>query len=108
MSEPKEKVPENPVSIYTDAEALADGVLIAINGEGGVNRVTRAVFDSLTSFIGDPQFKIIDITELALAIHAMLQQKPSDGWRIGFYKKKMLWLIPNEVGGLTLMFPEDY
>jgi len=29
-----------------------------------------------------------------------------DGWRD--YQGKRLWLIPNEVGGLTLMFQEDY
>jgi hypothetical protein len=31
-----------------------------------------------------------------------------DGWRSGTYEGKDLWLIPNEVNGLTLMFPEDY
>ena len=31
-----------------------------------------------------------------------------DGWRVGEYDGKKLWLIPNENGGLTLMFPSDY
>jgi len=42
------------------------------------------------------------------AIRAMLQIKSNDGWRTGDYQGKRLWLIPNELGGLTLMFPEDY
>lgn len=34
----------------------------------------------------------------------------ADSWRVGTHegKGKDLWLVPNEVGGLTLMFPEDY
>jgi hypothetical protein len=32
----------------------------------------------------------------------------ADGWRVGAYGGKTLWLVPNEANGLTLMFPEDY
>ena len=34
---------------------------------------------------------------------AMLAIEPDDGWRTGDYQGKRLWLIPNEVGGLTLL-----
>ena len=34
-----------PISTYSDSQALQDGVLVEIPGEGGVNRATRAVFD---------------------------------------------------------------
>ena len=38
----------DPISVYTDAEAVDDGVLVPIVANGGVNRVTRAVFDQFT------------------------------------------------------------
>ena len=41
-------------------------------------------------------------------IRAIPKIPPDDGWRVGEYRGKRLWLIPNEVRGLTLMFPEDY
>jgi len=43
--------PENVIFAYTDAEALDDGVLVAIR-HGPVNRVTRAVFDHFTASMG--------------------------------------------------------
>ena len=51
---------------------------------------------------------VMDISPLLNAIRAMLEIPPDDGWRVGTYANKKLWLIPNEVRGLTLMFPEDY
>jgi len=49
------------------------------------------------------------IEPLMAAIRTVLQRPPDgDGWRTGDYQGKRLWLVPNEVGGLTLMFPEDY
>jgi hypothetical protein len=38
----------------------------------------------------------------------MLTAETDDGWRIGNSQGKALWLISNEVGGLTLMFLEHY
>ena len=97
-----------PIYAYTDAQALEDGVLVAISGEGRVNRVTRAVFDHFAKPIGNTAADVIDITPLTAAIRAILTLEPKDSWRTGEYQNKKLWLIPNEAGGLTLMFPEDY
>src|SRR5213594_3659254 len=99
-----------PISTYTDQQALADGVLVAVPGEGGVNRVTRAVFDHFADAMGSSPVTgpVTNIGPLLDAIRAMLQVEPDDGWRVGTYAGKKLWLIPNETGGLTLMFPEDY
>ena len=84
------------ISEYTDKQAVEDGVLVPVSGPGGVNRVTRAVFDHFTR-------------PLAEAIRAMAKLPPDkDGWRTGAAEGKKLWLVPNEVHGLTLMFPEDY
>ena len=99
-----------PISTYTDAQALQDGVLVAVPGEGAVNRVTRAVFDRFTESLGTSPItgSVANIGPLMDAIRATLQIKSNDGWRTGKYDGKELWLIPNELGGLTLMFPEDY
>ncbi len=96
---------------YTDKQALEDGVLVSVPGEGKVNRVTRAVFDHFAKPMGSsPQTgQVTDITPLQDAIRAMLRIEPDeDGWRTGAYEGKELWIVPNEVGGLTLLFPEDY
>ena len=108
MDNPLEELFGEPISVYTDQQALDDGVLVAVPAEGGVNRVTRAVFDHFTRPIGVPRHGVTDITPLQEAIRAIRALEPNDGWRTGDFQGKRLWLIPNEVRGLTLMFPEDY
>jgi hypothetical protein len=97
-----------PIVVYTDEEAVADGVLVPIAADGGVNRITRAVFDQFAKPIGDPRACVFDVTPLMDVIRTMLAVKPDRDWRTGSYHGWDLWLVPNEVGGLTLMFPEDY
>jgi len=106
MAEESEEI----ISEYTDAQALEDGFLAEVSC-GAVNRVTHAVFyhyarpmDNLPE--GEVRF---DITPLTATILAVLRETPDeDGWRKSTYEGKELWLVPNEVQGLTLMFPEDY
>ena len=101
----------NVIYAYTDEQAIADGVLVRIPGEGGVNRVTRAVFDHFTESMGSSPAtgEVTNSTLLQDAIRTMVKIVPDkDGWRTGTYLEKKLWLVPNEVGGLTLMFPDDY
>jgi hypothetical protein len=96
---------------YTDKQALEDGVLVSVLGEGRVNRVTRAVFDHFIEPMGSSPVtdQVNDITRLQDAIRALLKLEPDqDAWRTGTYEGKELWLIPNEVAGLTLLFPDDY
>lgn len=96
---------------YSDKQALEDGVLVSVPREGKVNRVTRAVFDHFTKPMGGaPETGVVtDITRLQDAIRAMLKIKPDDDmWRTGTYDGKELWLVPNEVEGFTLLFPDDY
>jgi hypothetical protein len=95
---------------YTDKQAIEDGVLVSVSGEGRVNRVTRAVFDHFTEPLGSSPAtgEVTDITRLQDAIRTLLKVEPDeDAWRTGTYEGKKLWLIPNEVGGLTLLFPDD-
>lgn len=99
------------ISSYSDRDAVADGVLVPISGEGNVNRVTRAVFDHFTESLGSLPITgpVTNIGPLMEAIRAVLKvQADSDGWRTLTYQGKELRLVPNEIGGLTLMFPEDY
>ena len=102
--------PENIISSYTDAQAVEDGVLVDVR-RGLVNRVTRAVFDHFTEEMGSSPLTgpITDVGRLMRVIDSMLQREGDpDGWRTCTYEGKELWLVPNEVEGLTLMFPEDY
>jgi hypothetical protein len=56
-----------------------------------------------------PTGVVTDITPLRGVVQTMLAvEADADGWRVGAYEGKPLWLVPNEVSGLTLMFPEDY
>ncbi len=100
-----------PISSYSDRDAVSDGVLVPIPGEGHVNRVTRAVFDHFTESLGSSPITgpVTNIGPLMEVIRAVLKvTADSDGRRTLSYQGKELWLLPNEVGGLTLMFPEDY
>ena len=102
---------DNIIFAYTDQEAIADGVLVPFAGESGVNRVTRAVFDHFVTPMGKSPVTgpVINITPLQTAIRAMLKILPDEGgWRTGMHEGKTLWLVPNELQGFTLMFPEDY
>jgi hypothetical protein len=101
--------PENVIFSYDDEDAVEDGFLVAVQ-YGPVNRVTRAVFDHFTTEL-DPSAtdSSRDVRQLSQALEAMLKLEPDgDGWRTGTFEGKMLWLIPNEIGGLTLLFPDDY
>lgn len=101
----------NLIYAYTDADAINDGVLVPWAGPEKVNRITRAVFDHFTKAMGSSPLTgpVTDVGRLAGAIEAMVKIGPDeDGWRTGAFDGRELWLVPNEVGGLTLMFPEDY
>ena len=102
--------PENIIFSYTDAQALEDGVLVEVD-DLQVNRVTRAVFDHFTRPMGGSTATgvVTDITPLREVIQRMLAvESDAHGWPLVAYEGKELWLVPNEVSGLTLMFPEDY
>jgi hypothetical protein len=106
MAEESEEI----ISRYTDAQALEDGVLVEVSC-GAVNRVTSAVFYHFARPMENSpdELEAFDITPLTAAIRAVLGvAADEDGWRQSTYEGKELWLVPNEVHGLTLMFPDDY
>lgn len=104
-----------PISIYTDADAIDDGVLVdvtalSIQFQGmPINRFTRSVW---VDWRDEFQSSGLPLPKNALQqhLHAKLQAAlPSamykgDIWTL----PDGLWLIENEVAGWTLMKPEDY
>jgi hypothetical protein len=104
------------ISTYTDKQAVEDGVLVAVSDK---DRVTRAAFDFLCKLHPcDDQAKQ-DAMVADYVVHVLLAQHGREARRIydhnigggifSFYQsQKRMWIIPNEIGGLTLMFPEDY
>ena len=50
---------------------------------------------------------VINITPLTEAIRHVITKEFDDGWRKSQVGGKSLWLIPNEVSGFTLMFPDE-
>lgn len=94
---------------YSDAEAVRDGVLVVFDLRGSHrDRVTRAVWHHYTCelFPG-----LVDVTRLTALWDAVRATTPDeDGWRTSYLdaERRSLWMLPNEVGGFTLMFPEDY
>ena len=105
-----EEEPEKIIYEYTDAQAIEDGVLVEVSC-GAVNRVTCAVFDHFARRLENSPvgLEAFDMTPLTATIRAVLGVMPDeDGWRKSIYEGKEYWLVPNEVQGLTLMFPDDY
>jgi hypothetical protein len=106
------------ISIYTDHEACEGGVLVPIAAR---DRVTRAVWDYLLSREnvnpGGTEDKRHDralftsgrmIGQHALEAKRVYKENIGDGIFTFIELGRKMWIIPNEIGGLTLMFPEDY
>ena len=106
----------SPISAYTDRQAVLDGVLVDTSGlmrarnRKAVNRVTRAVWDAFVDFMGRSRVTgpVSNITKLLAAMEAAVAGDEQNGWYFAEYEGRTLWLVPNETGGMTLMFPEDY
>lgn len=109
--------PNDVVFTYSDADALRDGVLIAISA---VHRATRAVWDYVYDECTDRTLEEpkrlnstrAQITSLVNSLESIAKEiwdKNIDGGiATTMHFGKKMWLIPNENDGMTLMFPEDY
>lgn len=122
------------IHTYGDAQALEDGELVDLSAKvrriGDLGRIpgvrydnarcTRSIFATFAELARKrPDTKPDDVDETAVnasAIlwHAVARRIPDeDGWRKtraidGTEDLGEVWLIPNELEGLTLMFPNDY
>ncbi len=108
------------ISTYTDRDALDDGFLVELQVRASfrglpVNRMTRHLFDDLTPFV-DAEAPLFN-GDLNQALASILRTKcsfaqgdPGNTGEIGdiYSIPPKLWLVRNEVGGWTAMYPEDY
>src|SRR2546425_6077214 len=112
-----------PISVYADEQAVEDGVLCDLKDLGvdvrflglPINRMTGHLFADLKPFIDADTPLFGGDSRKALASILCTKCKYAHGsegntGEIGdIYKLPPdLWLVRNEVGGWTAMYPEDY
>lgn len=101
------------ISVYTDQQAIEDGVLVDISQARvsfrglPVNRMTRALWEEFKPFLTVAD--ALSLSEIAylgkvLRTKLSLASYKGDIWQV----PPGLWLIENELGGWTIMKPEDY
>ena len=99
-----------PINVYTDAQALEDGVLVNVSSFNvcfkgmPINRITQHLWADLEPFFMTSAQ--LDHNRLADALRTKCTMASFQGgiWTL----PPNLWLIENEVNGWTLMYPEDY
>ena len=95
----------DPIDVYTDADALADGVLADIGPLGlhfngkPLNRITGGLLADFRPFL-DAGLDLADTLRTKLRY----ARYEGDIWQV----PPGLWLIENERDGWTVMRPEDY
>ena len=108
------------ISSYTDAEGLEDGFLAelwspAVFRSFPINRMTGHLFDDLTPFV-EAEATLFN-GDFYRALASILRTKcsfasgdPGNTGEIGdiYCIPPKVWLVRNEVGGWTAMYPEDY
>ena len=108
------------ISSYTDAEAIDDGFLVELQPATAfrglpINRMTRHLFDELEPFV-EAEASLFS-GDVSRALASILMTKctfargdPGNTREIGdiYTIPPKLWLVRNEVGGWTAMYPEDY
>ena len=101
------------ISVYTDEQALEDGVLVDITAAlksfhgKPVNRMTRVLWEEFRPFLSVAEiYKMSELAYLGkiLSTKLSLAYYKGDIWQV----PPGLWLIENELGGWTIMRPEDY
>ena len=101
-----------PISIYTDADALSDGVLVDISSlnltfeSKPVNRITVTLFITMEQQYPTADGSAIDFEAFGRAMAAKLQTATGEG-RLRTILPDV-WLVENEIDGWTLMLPSDY
>lgn len=109
------------ISTYTDGQACEDGFLVAIAAK---DRVSRTVWEYLCSRVPLDNVRPEDIdakrhdyalftsgrmvSHNALEARRVYEQNIGGGIFTLIEQGRKFWIMPNELGGLTLMFPEDY
>lgn len=108
------------VSRYTDQQAVEDGLIVDLEDLGlrrltfrgrPVNRMTSHLWEVLQPFLEpyEVQYEGAEgwrMRGLRSILKTKLQYASGEGrlWEV----PPNLWLVENEVGGWTVMFPSDY
>lgn len=94
---------------YTDSQAVEDDVLVDVSRltKDRVNRITASVYGFLGGDDKADDFaaKYRDLEDAAQK--ALARSKDNELTEF-HYKGQRFWFMDNEVGGKTIMFPEDY
>ncbi|MBI4446880.1 MAG: hypothetical protein HY645_13365 [Acidobacteria bacterium] len=110
---------------YTDEQAVADGVLIPfiVNEKDTHHRITSNAYHELTEHYEQQGYEYDDARYLGFFLHELLPLAPAAvrEYQAGGILKtdydfrvvkreqgEILWYLPNEIGGVTMMKPEDY
>jgi hypothetical protein len=100
------------LSVYTDSQAVRDGVLVDISSfrlflnHLPLNRITGNLYAELMKYSYQNTGKLRSILRTKISYASMPNDGPQDGY---FYLlPPNLWAVQNEIGGYTLMLPEDY
>ncbi len=101
-----------PISVYTDADAIEDGILTDVSHFGikfnslPINRLTTGA--SLALRLEEKGFSTAKNNLQFIADNCKLD----DGWGIfqpdSRFGNEKFWLIPNEINGITIMLPSEY
>ena len=105
-----------PISVYTDADALEDGILIDVadlniefNGRL-INRVTCGAEAVLK--LREKQTATAKNNLQFISDNCTFDGEGADAWGIFQPHARLcnekFWLVPNEVSGYTLLLPEEY
>jgi hypothetical protein len=90
---------------YDDEHAQRDGVLLPTKFDP-YGRVTRAVYQSCLAEAAGAESKAdLLVAEIWREFN---RGTIHDDIRVLKRSGKVFWLVPNELGGSTLMFPEEY
>lgn len=97
------------ISIYSDSDAVTDGILVNTADwflffEGKpVNRLTQTAQEEICSYYG------VTMNEgLCAKMGELIENCRVNDNHIFIDTPMTFWLMPNEVGGLTLLLPSDY
>ncbi len=103
-----------PISRYTDQDALEDGTIVDISSlnllfQGvPVNRMTRSLWEDLLPF-AKAEAALYEGSEACALAQMMATKIHMAAYQGGVWQlPPNIWLIENEVGGWTAMYPEDY
>ena len=90
---------------YSDEDAIDDGVLIPVCF-GGINRITRSVFDDFDK----PCFDSAAFNQFMnkAALELQKQQKEKSDWFYSTILDDRKYFIVDNGSGFTLMKPQDY